>query len=303
MTKNVAVIGAGAVGSYFGGMLARAGFPVTLIGRHAHVHAIERTGLFIDGVRIKEHVKVAASTELESARDADVVLFCVKTLDTEHAAKAMAPHLKESALVLSLQNGVDNAERIHSATGIEAISTVVYVGAAIPQPGTVKHAGAGHLVVGDRPRRTEIEDVAAMFEAAEVPTRISEHIDIELWTKFHLNVAANAISALTGANYGRIAADERCWALMETLTQEVMAVAAAHGVRLDEKKLLEGIVMISKAIPEATSSTAQDIARGRPTEMDSLNGYVVKLAAGAGIPVPVNQTLYALVKLLEERKA
>ena len=90
---------------------------------------------------------------------------------------------------------------------------------------------------------------------------------------------------------------------MEMATKEVMEVAAAHGVRLDEKKLLDGIIMISKAIPQATSSTAQDIAKGRPTEMDSLNGYVVKLATEAGIPVPVNQTLYALVKLLEQNKA
>ncbi|MGH7659808.1 MAG: ketopantoate reductase family protein [Vulcanimicrobiaceae bacterium] len=302
MAKRIAVVGAGSVGSYFGGMLARAGVPVTLIGRQAHVDAIQRDGLFLDGVRIKEHIKVAASVHLASAHDADVVLFCVKTLDTEHAAKAMAPHLSPNALVLSLQNGVDNVERIRSATGIDAVSTVVYVGASIPQPGTVKHAGAGHLVVGDRPRRAEIETVAAMFERAEVPARISDHIEVELWTKFHLNVAANAISALTGANYGRIAADARCWAVMEMLTTEVIAVAAKHGVHLEEKKLIDGIIMISKAIPDATSSTAQDIAKGRPTEMDSLNGYVVKLANDAGIPVPVNQTLYALVKLLEEKR-
>jgi 2-dehydropantoate 2-reductase len=302
MIESVAVVGAGAVGSYFGGMLARAGVPVTLIGRREHVDAIHRDGLFLDGVRVKEHIKVAASTDLDAAHDADVILFCVKTLDTESAAKAMAPHLGANALVLSLQNGVDNVERIRSATGIDAVPTVVYVGAAIPQPGTVKHAGAGHLVVADRPRRAEIEIVAAMFERAEVPTRISDHIGVELWTKFHLNLAYNAISALTHATYGRIAADERCWAVMDIATREVIAVAAAHGVHLDEKKLMDGLVMISKSIPEAMSSTAQDIAKGRPTEMDSLNGYLAKLGADAGIPVPVNQTLYALVKLLEERR-
>lgn len=302
MTQRIAVVGAGAVGSYFGGMLARTGVRVTLIGRRAHVEAIQRDGLFLDGVRVKEHIKVAASTELSSAEDADVVLFCVKTLDTENAAKAMAPHLKPNSLVLSLQNGVDNVERIRNATGIDAVSTVVYVGAAIPQPGTVKHAGAGHLVVGDRPRRTDIEAVAAMFERAEVPARISDHIGVELWTKLHLNLAYNAISALTHAPYGRIAADARSWAVMELATEEVMAVAAAHGVHLDEKKLMDGLVMISKSIPEAMSSTAQDIAKGRPTEMDSLNGYLAKLGADAGIPVPVNQTLYALVKLLEQKR-
>lgn len=299
---NIAVLGAGAVGSYFGGMLARSGVSVTLIGRPAHVDAILKDGLFIDGIKIKERIAIGASTDVGAVHDADVVLFSVKTLDTESAAREMAPHLRPNALVLSLQNGVDNAERIRSATRIEAVSTVVYVGASIPVPGVVKHVGAGHLVVGDGgSRHAEIADLAATFERAGVPCRISQEINVELWMKFHLNLAYNAISALTQASYGRVAADERSWALMERITTEVRAVAAARGVRLDEKKLLDGLTFIATSIPQAMSSTAQDIAKGKPTEIDSLNGYLAKLGADAGVDVPVNQTLYALVKLLEER--
>jgi 2-dehydropantoate 2-reductase len=300
MSDRVAVVGAGAVGSYYGGMLARSGIPVTLIARPAHVEAIAKHGLFIDGVRIQEHVSIDATTDIARIRDANIVLFTVKTLDTDASAREMAPHLRPGALVLSLQNGVDNAERIRAATGIDAVSTVVYVGASIPQPGTVKHVGAGHLVVGGGKRRAQVEPVAAMFEAAGVPCRVSDDIDVELWQKFHLNLAYNAISALTHKTYGRIAADRRSWTLMELATKEVIAVAAARGIRLDEGKLTEGLVGISKSIPQAMSSTAQDIAKGKPTEMDALNGYLAHLGVETGVPTPVNQTLYALVKLLEE---
>src|SRR5579863_6578054 len=126
---RIAVVGAGAVGSYFGGMLARAGAPVTLIGRAPHVEAINRDGLFIDSIHFKESVSVSASTELAAVRDADIVLFSVKTVDTESAAKSLAPHLAPDTIVVSLQNGVDNVERIDFAAGIQALPAVVYIAA------------------------------------------------------------------------------------------------------------------------------------------------------------------------------
>src|SRR5690349_1426364 len=127
---RVAVVGAGAVGCYFGGMLARAGAAVTLIGRAPHIEAINRDGLFIDSIHFKDRVSVAATTELGAVRDAQLVLFSVKTLDTESTAKLLAPLLAPDTIVVSLQNGVDNAERIDFAAGIEAIPAVVYIAAA-----------------------------------------------------------------------------------------------------------------------------------------------------------------------------
>jgi 2-dehydropantoate 2-reductase len=132
---RVAVLGAGAVGCYFGGMLARAGAPVTLIGRPHHVEAVARDGLWLEGMRFQERVRVAASPAAEMARDAAVVLLCVKTLDTEDAAKSLFPHLAPGAIVVSLQNGVDNVERIRAAAGLEAFPAVVYVAVAMTGPG------------------------------------------------------------------------------------------------------------------------------------------------------------------------
>src|SRR5438552_5580138 len=135
---RIAVLGAGAVGCYFGGMLARAGAPVTLIGRPPHVEALQRDGLWLESLRFQDQVPVTASVAVEAARDAALVLFCVKTLDTEEAARSLAPHVAPDALVLSLQNGVDNVERIRTAAGFDALPAVVYVAAAMTGPGHVK---------------------------------------------------------------------------------------------------------------------------------------------------------------------
>src|SRR5205823_11453270 len=145
--EHIAVVGAGAVGCYFGGMLARAGVPVTLIGRASHVDAINRDGLFLERDDFQEYVKLAADTRVEAVHDATIVLLSVKTIDTETAALAIAQHLVKKSLLVTFQNGVDNVDRIHAATGIEAIPAVVYVAAAMSGPGRVKHYGRGDLVI------------------------------------------------------------------------------------------------------------------------------------------------------------
>jgi 2-dehydropantoate 2-reductase len=297
---RIAVLGAGAVGCYFGGMLARAGAPVTLIGRPRHVEALTRAGLCLETLHFRQQVPVAASTDVAAARAAEVVLFCVKTLDTETAAKELAPHLAANAVVVSLQNGVDNAERIRAATGIEAIPSVVYVAAEMVAPGHVKHNGRGDLLIGDarRPRR-ELEDLAALFVRAGVPCLVSDNIAADLWTKLLINCAYNAISALGRAKYGRIVGYQPTRELMRQVTEEALAVARADGVRFPAGDMVEAVFRLGHAMSGATSSTAQDIARGKHTEIDSLNGYVVRRGAALGVPAPVNQTLHALVKLLE----
>src|SRR5262249_27685043 len=138
---RIAVLGAGAVGCYFGGLLARAGAPVTLIGRPQHVEAMSQNGLRIETSQFDERISVSASTNINAVRDAQIILFSVKTLDTEDAAKLLAPHLLGGATVISLQNGVDNVERTRRAAGIDAVAAVVYVAAAMAGPGHVKHNG------------------------------------------------------------------------------------------------------------------------------------------------------------------
>jgi 2-dehydropantoate 2-reductase len=301
---TIAVVGAGAVGGYFGGMLARAGAPVVMIGRASFVEAVRKNGLLLDTLNFKEIVRVEAAAELEAARGSEIVLFCVKTTDTAETAKVLAPLLPANAIVVSLQNGVDNAEQIRVAANIEAFGAVVYIGASVPEPGAVKHAGRGDLVIG--PRNSATEKIAALFERANVPCRISDNIEGELWTKLTWNCALNAISALGHAKYGTIAASKDARKVVEDIVYEILAVARAANVYPpgfeDPKVALAGAFKIAEQLSEAYSSTAQDMQRHKRTEIDSLNGYVARLGAKLQVPTPVNHALFTLVKLAESTK-
>ncbi|HEV8261371.1 MAG TPA: 2-dehydropantoate 2-reductase [Burkholderiales bacterium] len=290
---RIAVLGAGAVGCYFGGLLARAGAPVTLIGRANHVEALAENGLFLESSNFRGYIPVSASTDVAAACDADIVLFCVKTLNTEEAAHLLRPHLPGGALVVSLQNGVDNVTRIRSASGIEAIPAVVYVAAEMTGPGRLKHNGRGDLVV-------QAENVAAVFKRAGIPCVISTNIEGDLWMKLIMNCAYNAVSALARSTYLPIVEDPGTRDVVIQAVNETIAVARVAGVQLPPVDPVEAALKLGRAMAGAISSTAQDLARGKRTEIDSLNGYVARRGEELGVPTPVNHTLHALVKLLEQ---
>ena len=300
---RIAVVGAGAVGGYFGGLLARAGAPVTMIGRPAFVDAVKKNGLFLDTLQFQESVRVETSAEIAAVRGAEIVLFCVNTIDNAATARAIAPLLSKDVLVLSMQNGVDNVEQIRAAAAIDAFPSVVYVAASAPEPGRIEHVGRGDLVVGPKNARTE--RIAALFSRASVPCRITDNIEGELWTKLVWNCALNAVSALGNAKYGQIAGSADAWKVVETAVYEVLAVAKAANIHPpgleDPKAALAGALKIATQMAEALSSTAQDMNRGKLTEIDSLNGYVSRRGAELGVPTPVNHALYSLVKLVEGR--
>jgi 2-dehydropantoate 2-reductase len=292
---KVAVLGAGAVGCYYGGMLARAGAPVTLIGRPAHVEAMQREGgLLFEARGARERVPVTAATEASGVTGASLVLFCVKSGDTESGAKSIAPHLARDAVVLSLQNGVDNAARIAPLVPVPVVAAVVYVGCEMAGPGHVRHMGRGELVLG-----ANGTFAAAQLERAGVPCRVSDNIDGELWSKLIVNCAYNALSALSRLPYGPMIGSPWSRELMPQVVEEALAVARAEGVRIDAEGLLERVMAVGQAMPKQISSTAQDIGLGKATEIDALNGYVTRRGAARGVPTPVNRTLHALVKLLE----
>ena len=296
---KIAVMGAGAVGCYYGGMLARAGREVVLIGRPQHVEAIRRDGLLMDTQTFREHVAIGTSLDASGVRGAQLVLCCVKSTDTAHAAAEMAPHLAPEAIVLSLQNGYDNAARLHALLGREVHPAVVYVATEMAGPGHLKHHGRGELVIGPFKRSAE---VVALFAAAGVPVQVSDKVAGALWAKLIINCAYNALSAITQLPYGRIVQGEGVAAMMEDIVAECLAVAQADGIAVpgDIRAAVAGIAV---SMATQVSSTAHDVARGKPSEIDHINGYVVRRGAALGIATPVNRALHALVKLLESRAA
>ena len=297
---RVAVLGAGAVGCFFGGMLARAGYRVTLIGRPIHVNAFRKSGLHFEGLKFDEHVAVDASTDASAVRGARLVLFCVKSTDTEQAAAQIAPHLDADAIVVNLQNGVDNTERIQSKVLQPVIPAVVYVATEMKGPGHLKHHGRGDLVIGGLEDKKSLEKIKTWFEAAGVPVAISDNVAGELWAKLVVNCAYNALSAITQLPYGRMIEGPGIRDTMRDVVEETLAVAKASGVQM-APGMLERTYKIAEAMPTQFSSTAQDLARGKPTEIDHLNGYVVRRGEALGVPTPANRVLHCLVNLLEAK--
>lgn len=297
---KVAVMGAGAVGCYYGAMLARAGHEVVLIGRPAHVEAVRASGLRLEAQTFDEHVPMAASTEPDAVRGADLVLFCVKSTDTEAAAAQIAPHLAPGALVLTLQNGVDNDERARSVLrSHEVAAAVVYVATGMAGPGHVKHNGRGELVIAPSARG---EEVAQALRAAGVPTEISDNVRGALWAKLVLNCAYNALSAITQLPYGVLVRNEGVPGVLRDVVAECLAVARAEGVTIPGD-IDAAVAGIARTMPAQFSSTAQDLARGKRSEIDHLNGFVLRRGEALGVPVPANRLLWTLVRLLEDKQA
>jgi 2-dehydropantoate 2-reductase len=294
---KVAVMGAGAVGCYYGGMLARAGHEVVLIARPQHVAAIERDGLRLDTQHFDERVRVAASTDARAVQGAQLVLFCVKSTDTDSAAQALAPHLERDALLLSLQNGVENAQRLRELLPQEAAAAVVYVAAEMAGPGHVKHNGRGELVVEPS---TKSENVARAFVEAGVPTEISTNVRGALWAKLVLNCAYNALSAITQLPYGKLVQGEGITRAMRDVVDECLAVAKADNVIIPGD-VDAAVRRIAETMQNQYSSTAQDLARGKTSEIDHLNGLIVRRGEALGIPTPANRLLHALVKAIESK--
>jgi 2-dehydropantoate 2-reductase len=300
---RIAVVGAGAVGGYFGGMFARAGAPTLFIGRKYFAESVNSRGLVLDKSQGQERIRVRATTEMSAVGDCSVILFCVKANDTSATATQMGQFVRPDATVVCLQNGIDNADQVRAAANVVAVPAVVYVAVSIPEAGRVKHLARGDLIIGPASHRTT--QLADLFIRAGIPCRVSDNIEGELWLKLLRNCALNAISALGHARYGQIAKNGDAQKLMEQIVDEVLAVARAARVVLpgvhDRRSAMAAALELATQMADAFSSTAQDLNRGQPTEIDALNGYISRRGAELGIPVPVNHALFSLVKLAEQK--
>lgn len=292
-SPRFAVMGAGAVGCYYGAVLAKAGHAVTLVGRPALVAAVAAGGLVLETAAGRESLFVRAVEDAAGVVGADVILVCVKSGDTAEAGRAMAPHLAPDAVILSLQNGVDNGERLAAVLGRPVVPVAVYVATEMAGPGHVRHHGRGDLILGPGGERA-----AAALAAAGIPATVSDRVREALWAKLTINCAWNALSALGERPYGALFVSPGVEAVLADVTAECLAVAAAADMRLPEDMLAQ-VRAIAGTMAEQRSSTAQDLARGRRTEIDHLNGYVVREGERLGVPTPANRVLHTLVKLME----
>lgn len=302
-------LGAGALGSAIGGTLAAAGLDVTLIDQYAaHVDAINHHGLRMRDGEAERVVPVKAALSAEGLAPADLVVVLVKSYHTRAAIQGARSIVGPETAVMSLQNGLGHEDILGAELGAQhVLAGKTYVGGVL--------LGPGHIIAGTRGKRTIIgeldgslskraQTIAAAFERAELPTTLSNNILGTMWDKLLINVATGAVSGITGLPYGSLYALPEIEAAAVAAVEEAMAVARASGVRLSIAAARDAWVMAADGLPaEFRTSMLQSLDKGAPTEIDFINGAVVRAGLRTGIPTPVNQTLVALVKGIEHRLA
>ena len=302
--QKIYVLGAGAVGCYFGGMLARAHHDVTFIARPERATALNESGLQMDCKAFHETIAVKASSDLAILSDADLVLLSVKSLDTERTLAEIKSILPSKAVILSLQNGVANIDIATKIIVNPVYAAVVYVAAGMIDQRTMKHHGRGELLIGDPSNAVpqgdqRLVEICKLFEGAKVPCSIAPQIKRDMWLKFLVNCSFNAISGIGQIAYGEMVKSPGIVKLIEEITKEFLAIAELEDVNITMSEALAANASIASTMATQVSSTAQDLARGKMTEIDFLNGYIVELGKRHGITTPYNESVHVLVKMME----
>jgi 2-dehydropantoate 2-reductase len=301
---RIGVIGAGAMGAMFGARFARAGADVVLLDKDAaHVAAINESGLTVEGRDGDLHVRLPATNDPAALGSVDMALVMVDGNATAAAAAMLADVLPREAFALTLQNGIGNVEALTAALGADRVMAgSTYNSGARLGAGRVAHTNVGTTTIGEIDGRdTErLRAVAALFEAGGLPVAVSDNIMGTVWMKFVLNVAINPVSAVTGLRSGQIARTPAALRLMEHILDEVLLVMAAKSIRLpvDDPR---AYVIDHAWVRYNRPSMLQHIEAGRRTEIDSLNGALLREAAALGIPCPFNDAIVLTVKSLEAR--
>jgi len=291
---RIVIMGAGALGSLIGALLHLGGVEVTLVGRPPHITEVERKGLKISG-KIEALLKIPTSL---TPVDADLAILTVKSYDTRETAKSLR-HFDFP--VLSLQNGIGNEEILMEELGEErVIGGVTSYGALRVEPGHVKYTGEGEIIIGeiDGEITRRILEIAEILRRAKLNTKVSQNIKMEIWKKAIVNCGINPITAIAGVKNGAILEVPTLRRLMKLACEEGKAVAERIGIKFDEDPV-EKTVEVARRTSENLSSMLQDVMNGRRTEIDAINGEIVRIARSLGISAPVNESLHRLVRALE----
>ena len=297
------IIGAGAMGGLFASLLAPL-VPTSLFTTNAeHAKAITLAGLSLTGMDGQiRHLPARVLTDpLQYGRSADLIILCTKARSTSQASDIARQLLAKDGLVLTLQNGLGNLEHIQAAVGVSrAAAGITAQAATLLGPGQVRHAGSGPTVLAAGPGQgKKIAAIAALFNQAGIPTTVTKDGDALLWSKLIVNVGINALTALLRVPNGTLAMVPEYESIMAQAVAEAVAVAQALGIKLPDEEPLERVRQVCQMTSSNQSSMLQDILKGRPSEIDVINGAVVRKGAQNGVPTPVNQMLTQLIKALE----
>ena len=300
---RIAIMGSGAVGGYFGAKLAEVGHEVVFIARGAHLEAMRRVGLRILSPNGNRHIQTAvfAGSPAE-AHAVDLVLFCVKSYDTQTAAAALGPLIGADTVILSLQNGVDNPAKLAGLWGAERIlAGVAYIGAQLDAPGVIRHSTGGKIIFGplDGVINAAVDLIARTLSAADITCAVSDKIQKVQWAKLLWNAPFCAISSLARAHTQQIVESEALTQLAVDCMAEVQAAARVQGIELPSE-LFDETIAFSRGLGPFKPSMLQDLEAGKALEYEAFNGIVAQLLEQAGQPAPINRAFYALLRQLNE---
>ncbi len=303
---RIAIFGTGGVGGYFGGRLAQAGENVTFVARGEHLRAIQTSGLRVDSLNGDFLINPAKATaDVSEIGPVDLVIVGVKAWQVPDAALGMNPLVGPHTTVLPLQNGVDAASQLTSALGRECvIGGLCKIVSFIVAPGHIRHAGfAPSIVIGelDNQRTDRIVEIEKTFNHAGVETTIASDIQVALWTKFLFISSFSGVGAIANASAGILRTDAELRAQMLEAMKEIYELAHARNVKLPPNSI-ETVMAGVDALPEdATSSMQRDIVAGKPSELESQNGAVVRMARESGVDVPTHEFIYAQLMPFEHK--
>jgi 2-dehydropantoate 2-reductase len=304
---KILIMGTGGVGGYYGGLLAQQGNEVTFISRGAHLYAIRHEGLKVKSVHGDFTIFPAAATEDPAkVEPVDLILFCVKTYNTDEAAEAIKPAVGPQTAVLSLQNGIDAAERIGKVVGLEhVVGGATWLSSAVEAPGVIRQVSQFRRIVFGELAGGGSERIQSIFEVLNntgITVEISENIQKILWTKFVFISAVSSFGSLTRLPMGDYRSIPETRQLLSGIMQEVEALARAQGIALDLDVVQKSLEFMDNAAPHIKPSMQLDVESGRRTELESMVGVIGRKGRELGIPTPVADFVNASL-LPVERKA
>lgn len=298
---KVAVYGAGGIGAYFGGRLAEAGADVHMIARGTHLEALQNKKLEVESVHGDFTVDVPATDDPDEIGMCDYVLFCVKSYDTIEAANNLGPLIGDDTAVISLQNGVDNEEKLVEKVGDEHVmGGIAYIFSTIAEPGVIEHTGGPAKIIFGELDGTRSERATTFLEwcdqASGLEGELSENIWLDIWEKYTFICAQAGATAAIQLPIGDIREVEESWELFRDLLHEVVQVAAAEGIDIPESTVNEWIEFAQDLEPDAYSSLYYDLKNGNRMELEALHGTLLQKAEEHGVRIPRSSTVYAILR-------
>ena len=301
---KILIMGTGGIGGYYGGLLAQQGNEVTFISRGAHLYAIRHEGLKVKSVHGDFTVFPANATEDPAkVEPVDLVLFCVKTYNTDEAAEAIRPVMGAQTVVMSLQNGIDAAERIGKVVGLEhVIGSATWLSSAVEAPGVIKQISEFRRIVFGELNGDQSERIQAIYEVLNhtgITVEISENIQKILWTKFVFIAATSSVGSLTRLPMGDYRSVPETRSLLSSIMQEVESLANAQGIMLDPDVVQKSLEFTDNAAPHIKPSMQLDVENGRRTELESMVGVIGRKGRELGVPTPTADFVYASLLPIE----